>query len=84
MINNNSKNTCTNIIWTYFQAPQTRALLTESAPGWGADCAHSRGTSTVALPWHGRGTAVSRSCHSRVTSCPRRCFFTSPSKIVRH
>ena len=50
----------------------TGALLTESAPVWGADCAHGRGTSTVALPWHGRGTAVSRSCHCRVTAVSRR------------
>ena len=53
-------------------APQTEALLTESARVWGAECAHSRGTGTVALPWHGCGTDVSRSCHGRVTAVSRR------------
>ncbi len=54
------------------QAPQTGALLTESAPIWGADCAHSRDTGTVALPWHNCGMNVARSCHGRVTAVSRR------------
>ena len=54
------------------QAPQTGALLIESAPVWGADCAHSRDTGAVALPRHSCGMNAARSCHGRVTAVSRR------------
>ena len=88
MIGNYSKNIYINTIWPYFTGVPDRGAFDWKRPSLGRRLCtqpwHRYSGIAVAQLWHERGTVVSRPCHSRVTSWNRRCFFTSPSKIVRH